>query len=87
MASNGRVMVVTRAGRPLLMREVAGLERLPDGPVDETLHDFKRVAEALRRFRAQVVTLGVEPEHEGRWQALSAHGTTVIEANLDVRHV
>jgi hypothetical protein len=87
VASNGRVMVVTRAGRPLFMREVRGLERLPDGPVDETLHDFKRIAAALRRFRAQVVTSDVDAERAGTWRRLEPQGTTVVEANLDVRHL
>lgn len=87
MASNGRAMLVTRAGRPLLMREVSGLENLPDGPVDETLHDFKRVAESLRRFRARVVTNQVDPDRRGLWTELPERGTTVIESGLDLLHL
>lgn len=87
VASDGRIVVVTRAGRPLWMRDVQGLDQLPDGPVDETLHDFKRIADALKRFRAQVVTLHVTDEARPRWTRLDSRGSTVIEANLDVRHL
>lgn len=86
VASNGRGVVVSRAGRPLWMREVNGLERLPEGPVDETLNDFKRVAEALKRFRAHVVAGDVAEDASG-WTALPPRGTTVFEDNMEVRHL
>lgn len=84
VASNGRVLVVTRAGRALFTREVNGLENLPEGPLDETLHDFKRIAEALKRFRARVVALDVLPDAPG-WEQLGARGSTVVDATLQVR--
>lgn len=84
--SNGRMLVVTRMGQPLFQKHVAGLERLPDGPVDETLHDFKRVAEALKRFRAEVFATGLSPDVSD-WTTLPERGTTVVDAALDVRHL
>ena len=86
VASDGRVMAVTRAGRPLWMREISGLDRLPEGPIDDTLHDFKRIAEALRQFRARVVALEVDPEVPG-WQPLGTRGSTVFARDLAVHHV
>lgn len=86
VASNGRAMAVTRAGRSLWIRKVEGLDRLPEGPVDETLHDFKQIAEALRRFRSIVVALDVNPEAP-EWERLEERGTTVLDAGLSVRQL
>lgn len=87
VASNGRVVVVTRAGRPVWIREVVGLDSLPEGPVDETLNDFKEVVAALRRFRAHVVALNVEGESQSHWTPLSHRGTTAFDAALAVSHL
>ena len=84
VASNGRSLIVACAGRPLVRREIRGLEGLPDGPVDETLNDFKRVAEGLKRFRAQVVTLDGSPAAGVDGQTLPDRSVTIIDGNLEV---
>lgn len=85
VASNGRTMAVSRAGRRLWSKKIEGLERLPDGPVDERLNDFKQVVEALKRFRAYALASGVETnELPSSWTPLSTHGTTVINGALEI---
>lgn len=76
VATQGRALLVLPFGRPVFTRTVQGLERLPDGPVDETLNDFKRVAEGLRRFKAEVVATG--REEDPSWSPLPDRVTTII---------
>lgn len=71
--SNGRFLAVTATGRTLYERSLEGLEGRSDGPIDETLHDFKQIAESLRRFRARVIAFHPQrPEGEG-WKPIAAY--------------
>ncbi|MBX2813040.1 MAG: hypothetical protein KTR25_14595 [Myxococcales bacterium] len=83
VASNGRMMAISRVGYPLWIREVDGLERLPEGPVDENLHDFQEVAAALQRFRAYAIAMDVLPDMSA-WRPMSSRGTTVVDAALQM---
>lgn len=76
VASCGRALIAAPFGRPLFVRDVIGLERLPDGPVDETLNDFNRVAEGLRRFRARLVATGMDGAAE--WTRLPDRVASVL---------
>lgn len=58
VATNGRVVLVSQRGAPLVWKVQEGLERLPDGPPDPARTDFSQVAEALKRFRAVVIARG-----------------------------
>lgn len=59
VVTNGRLLLVARAGVPVAWKLQQGLEALPDGPPDPALTDFKQIAAALKRFRAVVVAAGV----------------------------
>ena len=83
VASNGRTMVVTRLGYPLWIRQIDGLERLPEGPVDEDVHDFKQIIAALKRFRAFAIAKDVESEMSP-WRSLHERGTTVVDSALNI---
>ncbi len=83
VASEGRTLLIAGAGRALHHREVHGLEHLPEGPLDETLHDFKRINESLRRFRAHAVALDVEPGAVG-WRELGRFDGFVITNQLQM---
>jgi hypothetical protein len=56
VATNGRVVIASRAGAPLFVKTQEGLESSPYGPTDPSLSEFKRLAEALKRFRAIILT-------------------------------
>ena len=56
----GRGLHVASIGAPLFWKIQAGLERLPEGPPDPALTDFKQVAAALKRFKAVVVARHIE---------------------------
>ena len=86
VASNGRILIVSCAGLPLWIRRVDGLERMPEGPVDETLHNFKRVIEALRRFRAYAVALNVAPDMHD-WRKLPERGSIVFDSSLQLHEL
>ena len=58
--TSGRGMHAASMGAPLYWKIQAGLERLPEGPPDPALTDFKQVAEALKRFKAVVVARHIE---------------------------
>ena len=82
VASNGRMMAITTANQPVWVRKMDGLERLPDGPVDEARHDFKRVVESLKRFQAQVVALSVDASVPD-WRRLEPDASAVFDAALN----
>ena len=56
----GRGLHVASMGASLYWKIQAGLERLPEGPPDPALTDFKQVAAALKRFKAVVVARHIE---------------------------
>lgn len=56
----GRGLHVASMGVPLVWKIQAGLERLPEGPPDPALTDFKEIAAALKRFKAVVVARRIE---------------------------
>ncbi len=56
----GRGLHAVSVGEPLYWMIQAGLERLPEGPPDPALTDFKQVATALKRFKAVVVARYIE---------------------------
>jgi predicted glutamine amidotransferase len=83
VATNGRSVMVTAAGIPLAYRVVEGLERLPDGPPDPTMTDFKEVATALKRFRAVVVAAHV-PQGRPGWTPIAESTTLLVNRQLEV---
>ncbi len=56
----GRGLHAASLGSTLHWKIQAGLERLPEGPPDPALTDFKQVAAALKRFKAIVVARHIE---------------------------
>lgn len=79
VATNGRVVLVSQRGAPVAWTIREGLERLPDGPPDPARTDFSQVAEALKRFRAVVVTHG---EAGAGWTSLEPGRTLGIDSQL-----
>ncbi|MCA9552942.1 MAG: class II glutamine amidotransferase [Myxococcales bacterium] len=86
VATNGRVVLVHQGGAPLSRKLQAGLERLPAGPLDPALTDFKQLAAALKRFRAVVVAPGDLSERPG-WEVIPEGASLVIDAQLNVSDV
>ena len=82
VASNGRNLILCQAGQPLYVKEVVGLEHWADGPLDEALHDFKHIAEALKRFKAKVVALDVYPGSVG-WVPVTERTVWCVDAQLN----
>lgn len=82
-ATNGRVILAARAGVPLYRKVQEGLEPSP-GPVESTLGDFKRVAEALKRFRAVILTGEVSPGRTG-WTEVPDGATVWVDRKLTFR--
>ena len=60
VVTSGRGLNAASVGAPLYWMIRAGLERLPEGPPDPALTDFKEVAAALKRFKAVVVARHIE---------------------------
>jgi hypothetical protein len=83
VATNGKVVLVSRAGMPLFLKQQEGLEALPDGPPDPALTDFKQIAEALKRFRAVVIARNVAQQRPG-WRELEEGRTVAIDNKLDI---
>lgn len=83
VASNGRVVLVSEAGATLSQKVQMGLERLPDGPPDPALTDFKQQAAALKRFRAVVIAPG-DLSDRPDWEVIPSGSTRVIDGALKV---
>ncbi len=73
----------SRSGPTLYWKIQEGLEPSP-GPVDTSLGEFKRMAEALKRFRAVVLTGEVAAGRPG-WTEVADGGTVVADRKLGVR--
>jgi len=86
VASNGRVVLVSNAGAPISRKLQAGLERLPAGPPDPAITDFKELAAALKRFRAVVVAPGAAGERAD-WTDIPEGQTLAIDGQLGVTEV
>jgi hypothetical protein len=86
VATNGRVVVATRSGVPLYRKLQEGLEPSPHEPTDASLGEFKRVAEALKRFRAIVLARDVLPGRPG-WTEIPDHTTVYIDRKLNLRSI
>jgi hypothetical protein len=86
VATNGRIVVATRSGPPLFWKLQEGLEPSPHEPTDASLGEFKRVAEALKRFRAIVIAREAAPGRTG-WTEIPDHTTVFIDRKLNVRNV
>ncbi len=82
VATNGRCIVSAGSGLPVYLKTQAGLEALPEGPVDPARTDFKAVAEALRRFRA--VVLAHQEGQRGTWERLADGMTIAIDGQLNL---
>lgn len=82
VASNGRVVLVSNGGAPIRRKLQAGLERLPDGPPDPAMTDFKELAAALKHFRAVVVAPG--PVDGPDWTEIEEGKTLAIDSQLGV---
>lgn len=78
-----RLVIARRSGTPLYWKLQEGLEPSP-GPVDTSLSEFKRMAEALKRFRAVVLTGEVVAGRPG-WNAVADGATLVIDRKLGVK--
>jgi len=81
VATNGRLVLGCALGRPLHLKLQAGLEGLPEGPVDPARTDFKQVAASLKRFRA--VVLAHEPGEQSDWSALPEDAVVVVDGQLN----
>ena len=84
VATNGRVLLVRHSGAPISVKEQRGLERLPAGPLDPAMNDFKSLAAALKRFRAWVVAPG-DLSDRPDWSAVADGQTLVFDGSLE-RH-
>lgn len=83
VASNGRVVLVSNAGAPISRKLQVGLERLPDGPPDPALNDFKELAAALKHFRAVVVAPGGSQDRP-EWEDIAEGETLAIDSQLGI---
>jgi predicted glutamine amidotransferase len=86
VATNGRVVLVHQGGVALSRKLQTGLERLPAGPLDPALTDFKQLAAALKRFRAVVVAPG-DLSDRPDWEVIGEAQSLVIDAHLGVSPV
>lgn len=86
VASNGRVVLISNAGAPIARKLQVGLERLPDGPPDPAMTDFKELAAALKRFRAVVVAPG-EAGDRPDWEDIAEGQTLAVDGQLGVVEV
>ncbi|MCB9652774.1 MAG: hypothetical protein H6729_01400 [Deltaproteobacteria bacterium] len=85
VATNGRVVVASRAGAPLFLRRKQGLEAPPDSPLvaDPSSIGFKRLMESLQRFRAVVLAHAVGEAH-AEWVEVPEERTLSVDHQLNV---
>lgn len=86
VATNGRVVIASRSGAPLFAKTQEGLESSPHGPTDPSLSEFKRLAEALKRFRAIILTQNVAPGRTG-WTEVTEGSTLFFDRKLGMQKV
>lgn len=86
VATNGRVVLASRSGAPLFSKLQEGLESSPHGPTDPSLNEFKRLAEALKRFRALVLTENVVSGRSG-WNEVQEGSTIFFDRKLGMQKV
>jgi predicted glutamine amidotransferase len=86
VATNGRVVIASRAGASLFTKTQEGLESSPHGPQDPSLGEFKRLAEALKRFRAMILTQNVAQGRTG-WSEVQEGSTIFFDRKLGMQKV
>lgn len=86
VATNGRVVAATRSGPPLYWKLQQGLEPSPKEPAEASLGEFKRVAEALKRFRAIVIARDVVAGRSG-WNEVPEGATVYVDRKLELRSI
>lgn len=86
-ATNGRCVLAGRYGPPLYTKRQEGLEAVPEGPLDEELHDVQRVIEALKRFRAVIVAGGSSTAPGPDWRELPPNSTLWVDRSLNTGQV
>jgi hypothetical protein len=84
VATNGRLVIASRSGPSLYWKLQEGLEPSPNEPAEHALGEFKRVAEALKRFRAIVLAREVVQGRPG-WTEIQDGTTVVIDRKLNLR--
>lgn len=82
VATNGRLVLASRSGAPLHWKVQEGLEPSPQDPIDMPRGEFKRLAEALKRFRAVVLTGEVVHGRPG-WTELADGATYLVDRKLN----
>jgi hypothetical protein len=86
VATNGRVVLASRSGAPLFAKLQEGLESSPHGPSDPSLNEFKRLAEALKRFRALILTENVVAGRTG-WNEVQEGSTIYFDRKLGIQNM
>lgn len=86
VATNGRVVLAHRSGPALYWKLQVGLEPSPHEPSDPSLGEFKRVAEALKRFRAIALAREVAPGRPG-WTEIPDGATVFFDRKLELSTV
>lgn len=82
-ATNGRCVLAGRYGPPLYTKRQEGLEAVPEGPLDDELHDVQLVIEALKRFRAVVVAGGGTALPGPEWREIPPNTTLWVDRSLN----
>jgi glutamine amidotransferase len=83
-ATNGRTVIAARMGPAIHWKRQEGLEGLPEGPLDPTLKDFQRVADALKNFRAIVLASELGAARPSDWTELAPGTVSWIDRTLNV---
>jgi glutamine amidotransferase len=86
-ATNGRAVIAGRHGPALYTKRQEGLEAVPEGPLDPDLHDVQLVVEALKRFRAVVVSSGSSGSPGPDWKEIPMNTTFWIDRSLNTGQV
>ena len=85
-ATNGRVLLASRRGPALHWRRQEGLEAVPEGPLDDDLHNVQLVVEALKRFRAVIVCAGMDAP-SADWTAVPEDAVLWTDRSLQTGEV
>lgn len=86
VATNGRILLAARSGEPLYLKQQRGLEVPPGAAIDPNLTDFKRLVEALKRFRGLALARHA-PEAGGQWKAIDESACLVLDGQLNAHSI